>query len=187
MAIMRRRAGLTVLSRLGVLAVVLVAFGVAGLDVGQAQTRGAEVRGLVRDAQGGVLPGATVTLKNQKTGVLRTDVTDERGEYRFRQLPPGTYDVSTELTSFTPVSYEGIVLRVGFDVIRNFDLQIKTVEETVTVTAETPVIDVTQIEVTGVVTQEQIETLPIDSRNYLSLALLLPGTRAGRWRIGAAA
>ena len=153
------------------LAVLLL---LGGTAFGQAQ--GAQVRGTVMDKQGLVLPGATVSLRNLESGVTTVDVTDGAGQYRFAQLQPGRYGVSAELTSFTPVSIEGIDLTIGFVVTQDFELQIQTVEETITVTAVTPVVDVTQIEVSAVVTQEQIETLPINSRNYLSLALLLPGT-----------
>ncbi|MGH9320774.1 MAG: TonB-dependent receptor [Vicinamibacteria bacterium] len=148
----------------------------AGVAPASAQVQGAEIRGTIRDGQGGVLPGVTVTLRNEDSGVARTTVSMEDGTYRFAQLQPGRYSVTAELPGFQVTTFESIRLTVGFVARQDFALNIRAVEETVTVTAETPVVDVTQTEVASVVTQEQIETLPINSRNYLSLALLMPGT-----------
>ena len=106
-------------------------------------------------------------------------MTDRAGQYRFAQLQPGSYAVSAELAGFTPVAFEGIELTIGFVVTQDFELRIQTVEETITVTAVTPVVDVTQIEASAVVTQEQIETLPINSRNYLSLAPAVARNQSG--------
>jgi hypothetical protein len=154
----------------------LFLFSIAGAAPALAQIEGAEIRGTVRDGQGGVLPGVTVTLRNQDSGVTRSTVSIEDGSYRFAQLQPGHYSVSAELAGFQMTTFEGIRLTVGFLATQDFEMNISGVEETVTVTAETPVVDVTQTEASAVVTQEQIETLPINSRNYLSLALLMPGT-----------
>ncbi|HJS72931.1 MAG TPA: carboxypeptidase regulatory-like domain-containing protein, partial [Vicinamibacteria bacterium] len=154
----------------------LVLLSSVGVAPAWAQTQGAEIRGSITDGQGGVLPGVTVTLRNEESGVTRTTVSVEDGTYRFAQLQPGSYSVTAELTGFQMTTFQNIRLTVGFVARHDFVLNIRSVEETVTVTAETPVVDVTQTEVAAVVTQEQIETLPINSRNYLSLALLMPGT-----------
>jgi hypothetical protein len=142
----------------------------------RAQGGTGQIEGLVRDEQGGVLPGATVTLQNQATGVQRVAVTEADGRYRFPALGPGRYALRVELPGFAAQEVRDIEITIGLALRHDVVLALQAVAETVTVTAEAPVVDTTKAEVAGVVTQRQIETLPINSRQYLSLALLMPGT-----------
>ncbi len=136
-----------------------------------------EISGTVRDDQQGVIPGVTVTLRNVETGVTRVDLTTEEGRYIFRALPPGHYEMTAELAGFQTVRITGdLVIRIGFEMTRDIVMPIGSVAETVTVTGESPLVEVRSTEVGGVVSQSQINDLPINSRNYLSLALLMPGT-----------
>ncbi len=135
-----------------------------------------EITGTAVDAQGGVLPGVTVTLRNQETGVARTTVTETDGTYRFPALNPGRYTVSAELVGFSTIEARDIEITIGLGLKQDFTMQVQTVAETVIVTGTAPVVDTTKSEVSGVVTQQQIEALPVNSRQYLSLALLMPGT-----------
>jgi hypothetical protein len=134
------------------------------------------IEGLVRDAQGAVLPGVTMTLRNQESGVTRTIVTEADGRYAFPALAPGKYVLQAQLSGFATEEVRDIVITIGFERRIDVSMTVQAVQETVTVTGEAPVVDTTKAEVAGVVTREQIEALPINSRQYLSLALLVPGT-----------
>jgi hypothetical protein len=136
----------------------------------------ASINGSVVDAQGGVLPGVTMTLRNIDTGVLRSTITDGDGAYQFAGLAPGRYDLKSELAGFTPVEIKGTTLTIGLEVRRDVKMNVETLQETVTVIGEAPVIETTRSEVAQVVTQQQIESLPVNNRQAITLALLLPGT-----------
>jgi hypothetical protein len=136
----------------------------------------AVLAGTVTDAQGGVLPGTTLTVRNTETGLVRTAAADADGRYRFPALPPGPYTLKAELQGFAPVEVKDITLTIGLELSREVKMSLRGVEESVTVTARSPVVETTKSEVAGVVTQHQIETLPINSRQTLELALLMPGT-----------
>ena len=134
------------------------------------------VAGTIRDAQGGVLPGVTVNLRNAESGVLRSSVTEGDGTYRLPGLPPGRYDLMAELGGFANAEVRDITITIGLELRRDLTMALQTLQETVSVTAEAPVVETTQTEVAAVVTQEQIENLPVANRLPISLALLLPGT-----------
>lgn len=148
----------------------------------QAQNAGI-IEGAVTDESGAVLPGATVTLKNTETGFERTSVTNAEGRYRFPALQPGDYTVRIDLSGFASQELRHVVITIGLNVQHDFRLKIQTLSETVTVTADVPVVDVTKSEVAGVVTQKQMESLPINTRQYLNLALLMPGTSQDAVRV----
>ncbi len=152
------------------LALVLCAAAVHG------QGGSGQIEGTVRDAQGGVLPGVSLTVRNQETGVTRTIVTEGDGRYVFQALQPGRYTLSAELAGFATQEVSDTVMTIGLGLRHDFVMQIQTLAETITIRGEAPVVDTTQAEIAGVVTRQQIETLPLNSRNYLSLALLVPGT-----------
>ena len=141
-----------------------------------AQTTNGVIAGMVSDAQGGVLPGVTVTVRNTETGFTRTAVTEGDGRYRLAGLAPGRYDLRAELQGFGPIAVTEITLNVGGEVVRDVTMQVQGVQESVSVTAEAPVVETTRSEVSGVVTQEQMQMLPLESRQPIGLALLLPGT-----------
>ena len=141
-----------------------------------AQGGNGQVEGIVRDQQGGVLPGVTMVLRNQDTGVSRTTVTDADGHYRFPALLPGTYSVSAQIQGFAPETVKELTITIGLTLKQDFTLRLESLTEAITVTAQPPVVDTTKSEVAGIVTPMQIQTLPINSRQYLSLALLMPGT-----------
>ncbi len=141
-----------------------------------AQTTGGAIVGAVSDAQGGVLPGVTLTARNADTGMTRTTVTEGDGKYRLAGLPPGRYDIRTELSGFAPVEVKDITLTIGLEVARNITLQLQGVQESLTVTGASPVVETTKTDVSGVITQQQIDTLPLGTRQPVALALLMPGT-----------
>jgi len=142
----------------------------------EAQGSGGVIAGAIRDAQGGALPGVSLTLRNVESGVVRTAVTEGNGTYRLPGLPPGLYELTAELAGFANAAVTDITITIGLELQRDLTLALQTLQETVSVTAEATVVETTQTEVAAVVTQEQIEQLPVANRMPISLALLLPGT-----------
>lgn len=141
-----------------------------------AQTGDAEIAGIVKDPAGAPVASAKITLTNQDSGVARSTLSDGEGHYRFSAVLPGVYTLRTEATGFRIESLTGIVLNVGTHLDQDASLTVGNVQETITVTAEAPPVDTSNGEVSGVVTQQQIDTLPVNTRQYLNLALLMPGT-----------
>src|SRR5213083_112234 len=136
----------------------------------------AQITGIVKDSSGGIIPGATVTARNVDTGLTRTAVSDGAGEYRLVSLPPGRYAVATELSGFSTETRPDIVLIIDQTAIINFSLKPATLSETVTVTGESPIVDVTRSDVSTSVSTQQIQDLPVASRRWIDLAMLTPGT-----------
>jgi outer membrane receptor protein involved in Fe transport len=139
------------------------------------QTNGL-ISGAVADVQGGVLPGVTMTLRNTESGVVRTTVCESDGQYRFAGLQPGVYDLKAELPGFATVAVDQMTVTIGLQLKQDIKMQVQSLQETVTVSGVAPVIEVTRTEVAQVITQEQIDTLPMADRQPASLVLLLPGT-----------
>lgn len=159
-------------------ALVLVCTAAASFSASPAaaQTTNGVIAGVVSDAQGGVLPGVTVTVRNAETGFTHTVVTEGDGRYRLAGLAPGRYDLRVELQGFGPIAVTDITLTTGGEVVRDVTMQLQGVQESVSVTAEAPVVETTRSDVSGVVTQDQMQMLPLESRQPIGLALLLPGT-----------
>jgi hypothetical protein len=149
-----------------------------------AQTTNGVIAGIVSDAQGGVLPGVAVTIRNADTGFTRAVVTETDGRYRLAALPPGRYTLRAELQGFGPVEVTEITVNIGAELLRNVTMQVQGVQESVSVTGEAPVVETTRTGVTGVVTQEQMQMLPLETRQPMGLALLLPGTSQDAVRKG---
>jgi hypothetical protein len=156
--------------------VALLAGVLALMAASSAFAQSASITGVARDQQGGVLPGVTVTLRNQDSGVTRTATTETDGQYRFLAVPPGRYRMTAELSGFATKETGDVQVTIGLSVTQDFSLGLQAVQESVTVMGEAPTIDTTKSEVAGVVTQQQIQTLPVNSRQFLNLALLMPGT-----------
>ena len=142
-----------------------------------AQTGGV-ITGAITDVQSGALPGVTVIVRNTESGLTRSAVTGGDGAYRFGGLPPGLYDLSAELPGFAMAEVKGQMLTVGAELRANVTLRLENLQESITVSGQAPVVEVTKSDVAGVVTQQQIETLPVGTRQTLTLALLMPGTNA---------
>jgi hypothetical protein len=134
-----------------------------------AQAASASIAGTIADAQGGVLPGVTVTVQNAESGTVRTSVTEADGKYRVAGLNPGRYNLTAELPGFQTIAVKDIVLVVSQEYSRDFQLALSTVQESVTVTGEAPIVQATKTVVAAVVTQDQIEMLPAPDRGALSL------------------
>jgi Carboxypeptidase regulatory-like domain/TonB dependent receptor len=141
-----------------------------------AQSSDAEITGLIKDPSGSAIPGTNATLTNQDSGVKRAASADQDGRYRFSAVPPGRYSLRLEAAGFKTATVNEIVLLLGAHVEHDVSMTVGSVEEAITVSGEVQAIDTSKNEVAGVVTSVQIDTLPVNTRQYLNLALLMPGT-----------
>jgi len=157
-------------------AVSLLALAAWSALAAPAYAQNARVTGLVKDQSGAVIPGVTVTARNVETGLTRVGITDGEGEYRLPSLPPGRYSVVAELSGFGTETRPDIVLIIDQTAIINFALKPAAISETVTVTGESPIVDVTRSDVSTSVSTQQIQDLPVASRRWIDLAMLTPGT-----------
>ena len=140
-----------------------------------AQTTGAVLQGTVSDDQGGVLPGANITVLNVETGWSRETVADARGWYRAPALAPGRYEIRASLQGFVTLVRAGLVLTLGQEATVNLSLHLATVAETVTVTADTPLVETTSNALERTITRTDLDSLPLVGRNFANLATLSPG------------
>ena len=125
-----------------------------------AQVSMGEVFGKVTDGTGAVLPGVTVTLSGPALIQPQTTVTVESGAYRFPRIPIGTYTVAFELTGFKKSLREGVIIQAGFNAEIDSKLEISTVQETVTVSGESPVVDTRSTQLSASFSREALETIP---------------------------
>ena len=157
-------------------AAALVALGLAGSSTtAWAQTGTATITGTIRDAQGAVLPGATVTATSRATAAARTAVSNESGNYSISALQPGGYDVTVELTGFRQASLQNLELRVDTTARQDFSLQIGAMTETVRVVAEAPILNTTDASMGNTMNEVTIRALPVEGRNIVHLLSLQPG------------
>jgi hypothetical protein len=139
--------------------------------------------GVVRDAQGGVLPGVTVSASSPSLiGGARSAITGEAGSYTF-QLPPGTYEVNYELAGFGTLKREGILVQVARTARVDVELGVGTLQETVTVSGASPVVDVSSTVTQTNITKDLFEAIPT-GRNPWVMAGLVPGVVTGRLDVG---
>jgi len=137
------------------------------------------ILGSVTDTSNAAVPGATVTLTNSGTGQVRTMVTDAAGEYTAPLLTTGKYKLVAELPGFRTVTLADIDLGVDQRVRLNVKLEIGTVAETVTVSGVSPLVQTSSSELGTTVQQEQIQTLPLNGRNFVNLTRTVPGVVRG--------
>ena len=132
----------------------------------------AQMSGTVSDDTGGVLPGVTVTATQTDQEVTRVTVTDGTGTYVLTNLPTGPYQIEVGLQGFQTYIQTGIVLQVGDSASINVSLGLSTLEETITVEAAAPLVDVQSAGIGEVVSQETIVSLPLQGRNVTDLLVL---------------
>lgn len=133
-----------------------------------------QIAGRVTDNTGTGLPGVTLTASNVNTGLTRTTVTEDNGQYVIALLPPGTYRLTAELAGLGTANQERVSVLLGTSSTANLSLSPSMAEE-ITVTAAAPVVDVRQSGLTEAVTETEIENLPILGRDFKDLVLLTPG------------
>src|SRR3954471_15151093 len=148
-----------------------------------AQISGGNIYGTVTDSSGGVLPGVDVTLTSTSIGGQpRTTVTDSQGQFRFLNLDAGTYKVSTNLSGFNKMERE-VIVTTGVNATITFPMGVKSVEETVTVTADTPVVDVKKIGTLTTLTAAELQSTP-QSKDPWALLKTVPGVIVDRVNVG---
>src|SRR5437773_2638833 len=134
------------------------------------------ITGAVRDTSGAVLPGVTVEASSPALiEKVRSVVTDSTGQYRIVDLRPGVYSVTFTLPSFSTVRREGIELTGSFTATVNVEMRVGSLEETITVSGETPVVDVQSTQQQRVIKMEVLDSIPT-GRSHLNAATLIPGT-----------
>jgi hypothetical protein len=138
-----------------------------------AQTFTGGLRGAVRDANG-VVPGVTVTLTNDATGAVRDAVSNAEGQYNFAAVPPGNYTVKAELTGFRAYENRGLRIAAQQFVTLDITLEVGQLQETITVTGAAPLIDTSNATGGGVISTEQLSTLPSGGRSAFLFAVTLP-------------
>jgi len=164
-------------------AVLTVATLLVGVTVGSAQVQTGEIVGRVSDNTGAVLPGVTVTISGPALLQPQTAVTSETGSYQFVRIPIGTYAVRFELTGFKTRVYEDIRLTIGFTAELNPTMEISTVEETITVTGESPVVDTKATSRSTTFTQETLQSIP-SARDPWVMLERTPGITMDRVNVG---
>src|SRR6266446_5821703 len=171
-----------ILCSFGLLSLLVLSIGIC-----QAQSAStATIIGRVSDSQGAVVKDAKVVARNTQTGIERTTTTSGDGLYTLETLPPAVYDITVEATGFTPAKAEAVKLQVGERRDVNFNLAIAGATGSVTVTAELPLVETAKTDVSTVVTDRSVATLPTTtafnglggvSNDYAALATTAPGVR----------
>ncbi|HJU44740.1 MAG TPA: TonB-dependent receptor [Vicinamibacterales bacterium] len=145
-----------------------------------AQVQSGTIAGTVTDSQGGVLPGVTVSLTSADR--TATFVTDTTGQYRFLALPPGMYSLTFELTGFQSISRQQVEVRIGQNVDLPIRMTVASVQETVNVIGESPIIDARQMGTATNFTQDELSRIPT-SRDPWALLRTVPGVTVDRVNI----
>jgi carboxypeptidase family protein/TonB-dependent receptor-like protein len=135
----------------------------------------AEINGTITDQGKAVLPGVNVTATNEANGLERVVVSGGDGRYIFPTLNPGTYTVKAELSGFQALTRSGLLVGVGQELTVNLTLQIAGVQETLTVTAQTPLVEATSSRIGTNVSSTEIDGLPSANRSQFSLMQTIPG------------
>jgi len=173
---MRSRVRRTVL--LTIAAAVLLA---VTPRVARAQSDTGVIDGHVLDESKAALPGATVRARNVATGFTRSATSSGLGTYRLEFLPPGQYEVTAALASFATAVAKDIVVQVGTSSNVDFAMKLGGVSETLTVSAESPLVQTTKSDVGQVINSTLIESMPLSGRRFQDLSLLVPGTRPSNY------
>jgi hypothetical protein len=160
------------------LAVVVALAGPAFAQGGGASSTGS-ISGEIKDAQGGVLPGVTVTATSPAQIGALTAVTNEAGIYRFPAVPPGEYRLAFELPGFQNSVRDGIRITLGFNAQVNVSLNVAALQETVTVSGASPVIDTTATRTVQAFKLDQLQSIP-NARDMWSLLAITPGVQMQR-------
>src|SRR6266511_2606323 len=163
---------------------LLVFVGNVSVALGQSVTSGTgALNGHVMDDSQAVIPGVTVTISSPAQMGTRNAVTDAEGQYRFTAVPPGDYTITFELAGFRTVRNEGIRIGVGFTATVNAEMKLASLEESVTVTGQSPVVDTSATRIGNTFDAKQLSALPT-SRDYFSLLAGSPAIQMKRIDIG---
>lgn len=147
----------------------------------QSQSSGGAIEGVLTDESGAVLPGVSVTVTNMATGLTRETVADAAGRFRALMLPVGTYEITAALDGFATLRRPDVTLTIGSVLEVNLSLQVAAQSETITVSAEAPVIESSRSAQASTVGAEAVANLPTNGRNFIDFVLTTPGvTRDAR-------
>jgi len=155
----------------GVLAVIVLLHPVHA----HAQVTGATMTGTLTDASGAYIPNAQISIKNVSTGIERSTTTDSAGFYTLPNLLPGSYQVSATAKGFATKVETGVTLNIGAQVELNISLQVGAITQTVEVGSEAQEVQLASSNTGGVLLRNTVEDLPLNGRDWTSLALLQPG------------
>lgn len=142
---------------------------------GHAQVAGATLSGTVTDGSGASIPKAQVSIKNISTGVVRSTTTDSAGVYSLPNLLPGDYDLTATATGFKTTVRTGVTLTVGAQTELNVSLKIGAVQQQVVVTGNVQTVELASSSTGGLLQESTVENLPLNGRDWTTLALLQPG------------
>lgn len=140
-----------------------------------AQQGTSTIAGRITDEQGGALPGVAITLTNEDTGAFREVTTGADGSFSAPQLKPGRYKVVAKLQSFNTFERSGLQVAIGETSMVNATMKLGSLQETVTVSAESPLVDTTSAKVGGNIGTDELSELPAMNRNYFATVALVPG------------
>src|SRR5262245_60985965 len=157
----------------------LLALAIAlGLTASVAAQQQASILGSVVDESKAVVPGVSITATEISSGRQYVAVSDQHGEYRLLNLDPGRYKLQAEISGFASVVVPQLELLVGQNATLPFVLKVATLEESLTVTGESLLVDTTSSQVAGNIDRRQMEELPLQGRNWQELSLLVKGITA---------
>src|SRR5438034_1634669 len=145
-----------------------------------AQVAGGSISGKVTDSNGALLPGAQVAIRNTATGVTTQLVANEEGVYRAPNLLPGDYEITASAANFTSFLQKGVILTVGADLTIDLKLTAGAITASILVSDEAPTVDTTTPTISAVVSERTIVELPLNGRDWTTLATLQPGISSVR-------
>src|SRR5947207_248790 len=160
---------LRLFARLATTVVLLIALGTCAIF---AQTSTATISGVVRDTSGALVPGVTITVKHIDSGLTRTVLTNETGNYTAPSLPVGPYEISTTMPGFKQAVRRGINLAVGQEAVIDLTLEVGANAEQVTVSEEAPLVNTTLASTSGLISEQQVKDLPLNGRSFDNLLVL---------------
>jgi len=161
------------MTRTPVLVCVLVL--ISFVTMAKAQTDQGQIAGTVKDASGAIIPGAKISVRNQKTNLERTTESNSDGSFVVANLSPATYTITGKSEGLGPTEFSNVDLQVGEVRKVDFVLQPTAVTQQITVAAETPQIDTSSARIGGNVSEVQVAELPINGRQISQLYLMTPG------------
>jgi hypothetical protein len=162
---------------------VALSFSVPVFAQGGGASSTGTIQGRVTDAQGAVLPGVTVTATSPALIQPQTTITSETGNYRFPAVPPGSFELTYELAGFNSLKRSGISITLGFTAQVNVELALATLQETVTVSGASPVIDTSTTRVQQNFKMEQLQSIP-NGRDMWALLAVTPSVQMSRIDVG---
>jgi hypothetical protein len=149
-----------------------------------AQSDSGRISGTVLDQTSAFVPGATVTVRNTKTGDTRTVTTDENGHFLITPLKPSFYTITVQQTGFAVIGYTDMPVAVGQELTLDFAFKTATAQESVTVIGSSPVIDISSAKIGANVSEREVQGLPVNGRQMSQLMLQAPGSQnagTGTW------